>query len=192
MENVLSDDAAEIGRHRHSLMRFSASLKTALVCGWSLDIFAAMSCTVLPGESPKTSPIPFSCVSSLSLSKCKGRYRESTFTVCSCLAALITTVSLRAVVSCHLGRISFLVLLLPSLLLHKTHIAMSVVLLPLAQMCADSGLGFLSSCARLAFSVQLWLPCAVCPPLHYREVLPCAFSVVRCTEWRLVPGFGVL
>ena len=98
MENVLSDDVAEMGRHRHSLMRFSASLKTALICGWTLDIFAAMSCMVLLGGSPKTSPIIFSCVSTQSLSKCKGRCRESTFTVCSCLAALITTVSLRAAV----------------------------------------------------------------------------------------------
>lgn len=52
VENVLSDDSVEIG-HRNKLMRFLSSLKTALGCGWSLDRFIAVSCTVLLGESLK-------------------------------------------------------------------------------------------------------------------------------------------
>ena len=68
VEHFLNDEATEMGRHRHSLMRFSAYLKVALVVDevktWSLHILAAMSFVVLQGESPKMSPIIFSWISS--------------------------------------------------------------------------------------------------------------------------------
>lgn len=50
VENVLSNDGAEMGRHVIVWWHFQLLWKRVFVCGYSWDIFAAMSYTVLQGE----------------------------------------------------------------------------------------------------------------------------------------------
>lgn len=101
----------------------STSLNRDFGFGWSLEVFAALSCTVLLGESLRTSPKIFSSVSNWLL-QYRVRCSQSTVDVCLFLVALMTTW-----VAVFLP--SWLNLLLSSStspLLHKTHTTMSVVL----------------------------------------------------------------